>query len=170
VQYNSNKILYYARLGCWNKNQKVKCQMVPPLYHLHAPSLSSRINFGSLTCFLLSELDVTFWGPHSYGVGASSISQLVDYVLYCYVVISDNCSLLIGCDMSCDISWILWRHCKLSTRPNVSTSSITSVKASRTLTKGFNQAFNQGFDQGFDQELLKLINSSSSASTGSWFT
>ena len=38
----------------------------------------------------------------------------------------------------------------LSTKPNVSISLVTSVKASRTLTKGLDQ----GFDQGQDKELL----------------
>ena len=46
---------------------------------------------------------IDFWGPNSYGVGASSSSQLVDYVTM-LLYISDICSLLIGCDKSRYIS------------------------------------------------------------------
>ena len=68
-----------------------------------------------------------FWGPHSYGVGASCTSQLA-----MWLAIWDECSLLIGCDKSClcDISLILWRHSTLSTSSNVSTRLVMSVNAS----------------------------------------
>ena len=45
----------------------------------------------------------------------------------------------------------------LLTRPNVSSSLVTSVKASRTSTQGFNQGFDQGFDVYFNNIRMFIV-------------